>query len=109
VTAIAILLAPVIGISVPVYILVRFLLDVGRAEPGRAYITFKAVASLAAWLIASCGWLYMFFVMAYWSGPFVGMESEYGEAASILILDLFYVVIGCALALWVRHLSDKGR
>jgi len=109
VTAFAILIAPVIGISVLLYILIRFFLDIGRADSGRAYITFKALASLVVWMIASCGWLYMFFAMAYWTGPFVGVDSEYGEAASLLILDLFYAGIGCVLALWLRPRSDPGR
>jgi hypothetical protein len=105
VTTLALFAAPAIGIAVLVYIPVRSFLDYRSAKSGRAYIALKALASLAAWFIASCGWLYMFFVMAYWSGPFVDTEGGTGEAASLLFLDLLYAVIGCGLALWVRNKS----
>ena len=103
----ALFAAPAIAIAVLVYIAVRSFLDYRSAKKGRSYIAVKALASLAVWFIASCGWLYMFFVMAYRSGPFV-MEGETGEAVSLLFLDLLYAVIGCGLALWVRLKSYKG-
>ena len=108
VTAFALLAAPVIGIAVLVYLLIRSLLDFRRANRGRVYIALKALASLAAWFFASCGWLYMFFAMAFWTGPFVELEGGTGEAVSLLFLDLLYALIGCGLALWVRHKSDNG-
>jgi hypothetical protein len=108
VTALTLFAAAAIGMAVLVYIPVRSFLSYRSAKSGRAYIALKALASLAAWFIASCGWLYMFFVMAYWTGPFVNIEGETGEAASLLFLDLLYAVIGCGLALWVRHKSYSG-
>jgi len=105
-TAFALVAAAAIGIAVLVYIPVRAFLYWSGAKSGRAYIAIKALASLAAWFIVSCGWIYMFFVMAYWTGPFV--EGETGEAASLLILDLIYAVIGSGLALWVRQESSKS-
>jgi hypothetical protein len=108
VTALELFAAAAIGIAVLMYIPVRSFLDYRSAKSGRAYIALKALASLAAWFIASCGWLYMFFVMVYWTGPFVDMEGETGEAVSLLFLDLLYAVIGCGLALWVRHKSYNG-
>ena len=108
VTALALFAAAAIGIAVLVYLPVRSFLDYRSARSGRAYIALKALASLAVWFIASCGWLYLFFVMAYWTGPIVEMEGGMGEAASLLFLDLLYAVIGCGLALWVRHKSYSG-
>lgn len=103
VIALTLFAAAAIGMTVLVYIPVRSLLDYSSAKSGRVYIAFKGLASLAAWFLASCGWLYMFFVMAYWTGPLVNIEGETGEAASLLFLDLLYALIGCGLALWVRH------
>ena len=107
VTIFAVVAAPAIGVAVLVYVLVRSLFNYRRSQSGRVYIAIKGVASFAAWLLASCGWLYMFFVMAYWSGPFVDVEGETGEAVSLLILDLLYAVIGSGLALWVRHQPEQ--
>jgi hypothetical protein len=108
VTALTLFAAAAIGIVGLVYITVRSFLHYRNAKSGRAYIVFKALASLAVWFIAACGWLYMFFVMAYSTGPFVDLEGEMGEAASLLFLDLLYAAIGCGLALWVRHKSHNG-
>src|SRR6185295_9112253 len=104
--ALAIIAAAAIALAVLVYIPVRSFLDCSSATRGRVYIVVKALVSLAVWFIASCGWVYMFFVMAYWTGPFVDLE-EMGEPASLLLLDLVYAVIGCGLALWVRHRAYK--
>ena len=53
--------------------------------------------------------LYMMFVTAYTAGADGShVEEARVDAVSLLFLDLLYAVIGCSLALWVRHKSDKG-
>jgi hypothetical protein len=79
VTVFAILAAPAIGIAVLLYVTIRSLLDFSRAKSERVYIALKALASLAAWVLASCSWLYIFFLMAYRTGPFVDIEGEWGR------------------------------
>ena len=109
VTVFAILAAPLIGIAVLVYVLVRSLLDFMRAKSGYVYIAIKALASLAVWSLASWGWFFMFYVTAYTaSGNGSSADEERLDAVTLLFLDLFYALIGCGLALWVRHKSGKG-
>lgn len=109
VTVFALLAAPAIGIAVLVYLLVRSLLDFRRAKSGRVYIALKALASLAVWLFASWGMLFMLFVTAYTaSGNGSYVEEERLDAVSLLLLDLLYALIGFGLALWVRHIPDNG-
>ena len=109
VTALAILAAPVISIAVLVYLLVRALIDFRTAESGHVYIAIKALASLAAWVLASGGWFFMFYFTAYTAaGNGSSADEEMLDAVTLLVLDLFYVLIGCGLALWVRHKSGKG-
>jgi hypothetical protein len=107
VTALALFAAPVIGTAVLVYILVRSLVHFRHADSGRTYVVLKALASLAVWFLASWGWLFMFFAIAFRAGPLSNMEEETGDAVSILILDLLYALIGLVLALWVHHKSEK--
>jgi hypothetical protein len=109
VTVFAVIAALVIGIAVLVYLLVRSLLDFSGARSGRVYIAFKALASLAAWFLASWGWFFMFYVTAYTAaGDGSSADENRLDAVTLLFLDLFYALIGCGLALWVRHKSGKG-
>ena len=109
VTVFAVIAALVIGIAVLVYLLVHSVLDFSGAKSGRVYIAFKALASLAAWFLASWGWFFMFYVTAYTAaGDGSSADENSLDAVSLLFLDLFYALIGCGLALWVRHKSSKG-
>jgi hypothetical protein len=108
-TVFSVLVAPVIGIAVLMYILVRSSIDFSGAKSGRVYIAFKALASLAAWLLASWGWFLIFYVTAYnAAGNGSAADEERLDTISLLFLDLLYALIGYGLALWVRHKSGKG-
>ena len=109
VTAFAILAAPVIGVAVLVYVLVRSLLDFMRAQSGYVYIALRALASLAAWFLASWGWFFMFYVTAYTAaGNGSSADENWLDAVTLLFLDLFYALIGGGLAVWVARTSGKG-
>ena len=108
VTVFAVLAALVIGIAVLVYLLVRSLLDFSGAKSGRVYIALKALASLAAWFLVSWGWFFMFYVTAYTAaGDGSAADENRLDAVMLLVLDLFYALIGCGLVLWVRHKSGE--
>jgi hypothetical protein len=106
-SAIALIAAPVMCAALVIYILVRTILDFAHTGSGRFRVVLKALASLAAWFLASCGWLYLFFAMAYWTGSFVDVDGELGEALSLLLLDLAYAAIGLGLAFWIRRRPDR--
>jgi hypothetical protein len=108
-TVFALLAAPAIGLVVLVYLLVRALLDFKRANSRRVSIALKALASLAVWFFASWGMFFMFFVTAYTAGGHGSqVEEARVDAMMLLFLDLLYAVVGCGLALWVRHKSEYG-
>jgi hypothetical protein len=51
----------------------------------------------------------MFYVTAYTAaGNGSAADENRLDAVTLLFLDLFYALIGCGLAWWVRHKSGKG-
>ena len=107
-SALPLLVAPVVCAAVAVVILVFAFVNFARTRRGRGYVVFKALASLAAWFLASWGMFFMVFFVIY-SGAHAGDRADGGNmtAVSLLVLDLLYASVGCLLALWVRHRRDE--
>ena len=107
ITSALLLAAPAIGVAAPLYVIVRSILNYRQAEGGRGNIALKALASLAAWFLASWGMFFMLFVTVFSSAhvPDRG-AAERGLPVSLLILDLIYAAGGCGLVSWVRHKAD---
>jgi len=95
-------LAPVIGLAVCIYLVLRPCLDYGNGVRGLGYLVVKPIVSIGVWTVASCGWLYAFFALAYRPAVFAVSEGSAGEALTLLIMDLVYAAIGCGLCWWVR-------
>jgi len=105
---VAIIVGPVLCIVALTYIIVRSLLNFFRAKQGRAYIVVKGLVSSVILFAASYGWVFGFLFVGYTAFGNGDAESEaMWDALAMLILDLVYALIGCGLALWVRHKSSK--
>ena len=106
-SVIPLFIAPVICAAVAVVILVFAFINFARATKGRGFVVFKALASLVAWFFASWGVFFMVFLVIY-SGAHAEDRADGGSltAVSLLVLDLLYALVGCGLALWVRHRRD---
>ena len=106
-SVIPLFIAPVICAAVAVVILVFAFINFARATKGRGFVVFKALASLAAWFLASWGMFFMVFVVIY-TGAHAEDRADGGNLTevSLLGLNLLYALVGCGLALWVRHRRD---
>ena len=110
ITTLALLAAPLVGVAVSVYILVRSVIDFRHAKnkKGRGYIVLKSLTSLAAWFLASWGMFFMLFITFYTSAHVEDREvAERSVAASLIVFSLVYALIGCGLAFWVQHQADN--
>ena len=107
-SVIPLFIAPFICAAVAVSILVFAFINFARTKKGRGFVVFKALASLVAWFLASWGMFFMVFVVIY-TGALAEDRADGGNLTevSLLGLDLLYALVGCGLALWVRHRGDE--
>ena len=103
----ALFVAPIIGLAVPLYVLVRSIRNFRLAKKGRVYIGLKALAALTAWFLASWGMFFMLFISFYTARNLNHAANERGVALALVVLDVVYALIGCSLALWVQHKPDN--
>jgi hypothetical protein len=103
----ALFIAPIIGLAVPLYVLVRSIRNFKLAKTRRVYIGLKALAALIAWFLASWGMFFMLFITFYTARNPDRAANERGVALALIFLDVLYALIGCGLALWVQHTTDN--
>jgi hypothetical protein len=103
----ALFTAPIIGLAVPLYVLVRSIRDFRPAKKGRVYIVLKALAALFAWFLASWGMFFMLFITFYTARNPDHEANEKHVALLLIFLSIVYALIGCGIAFWVEHKSDN--
>jgi uncharacterized membrane protein len=107
----AVIAAAIVGVAVPVYILVRSILDYRRHEKRHRDIVVKALVSLLSWFLISLGMLFLLFannlLVGFLMEPAAAEKARRSAMMSNIMFSVIYALIGCGLALWVRHKSDN--
>jgi hypothetical protein len=89
--------------AVPLYVIVRSIINYMRAVDGRGRIVIKALVVLCIWAVLSFTLLTLAMMSAFEGGTLPdGRQAERPVTIMAIVFTFIYVVVGLALAYWVR-------
>lgn len=91
-----------VAVLLPLYVIVRSIVNFVRAMDGRGTIVLKAVVSLVVWLIISATFMFIPFMLAFEPGSKDPVVADRIMTAVVIGLTIIYIVIALALGYWVR-------
>ncbi|HEY0323293.1 MAG TPA: hypothetical protein VGC66_20215 [Pyrinomonadaceae bacterium] len=86
----------------PLYVIVRSIINFMRASDGLGTIVMKAVVSLIAWLFITSIFAFIPIMFTFEPGTTDRAVANRNITIISVVLTIFYIVIGAALAYWVR-------
>jgi hypothetical protein len=91
-----------VAVLLPLYVIVRSIVNFVRAMDGRGTIVLKAVVSLVVWVIISVTFMFIPFMLAFEPGSKDPVVADRIMTAVVIGLTIIYIVIALALVYWVR-------
>ncbi len=89
--------------AVPLYVIVRSIVNYVRAVDGRARIVIKALVVLGIWAVLSFTLLSLAMMSVFEGGTLPdGRQASRPVTLMATIFTFIYVVVGIALAYWVK-------
>jgi hypothetical protein len=90
------------GVLLPLYVIIRSVINFAYAVDGRGAIVVKAVVSLAVWVIISSIFMFIPFMLVFEPGTKDPVVADLKITIVTVVLTILYIVIGLVLAYWVR-------
>jgi hypothetical protein len=91
-----------VALALPLYVIIRSVINFAHAVDGRGAIVVKAVVSLGVWLIISMSFVFIPFMLVFEPGTKDMAAADRKITIVTVVLTILYIVIGLALAYWVR-------
>lgn len=91
-----------VAVLLPLYVIIRSVINLVRAVDGRGTIVLKAVVSLAVWAFVSLVFVFIPFMYVFEPGTNDQAAANRNITIIAVVLTIIYIVIGLLLAYWVR-------